>query len=188
MKNNRFGGLIVGLLLMLLMVPVSKVAAETESNQQIMVDTNGRETYTKIGFELMKETIGSLAVGMSADDVLSQLGIPEEKSDAQVWGADRMEHQRWYYPTKGVELGMITREGRQDVEKIVIKDSCDYKTQRGIKIGNSAMDIHTAYKNVINPRDSEPGKRIVCGTVYGGIIFNLQNDIVSRIFIGAAVE
>lgn len=188
MKNNRFGWLTVGLLLMLLIVPVSKVAAEIEPNQQIMVDTDGRETYTKVGFELMKETIGSLAVGMSADEILSQLGMPEEKSDAQVWGADGMEHQRWYYPTKGVELGMIKREGKQGVEKIVIKDSCEYKTQRGIKIGSSATNIHAAYKNVINPRDSKPGERIVCGTVYGGIIFKLQNDIVSTIFIGAAAE
>lgn len=105
MKNNRFGGLIVGLLLMLLIVSVSQVSAETESNQPIVVDTAGRETYTKIGFELMKETIGFLAVGMSVEDVLTQLGMSEEKSDAQIWGADGLEHQRWYYPIKGVELG-----------------------------------------------------------------------------------
>ena len=188
MKNNRFGGLIVGVLFMLLMVPVSKVAAEPEPNQQIMVDTDSRKTYLKIGFALMKETIGPLAVGMSDDHVVSQLGMPEEKSDAKVWGADKMEHQFWYYPAKGVEIGMIKREGRQDVERIVIKDSCDYKTQRGVKIGSSAMDVHAAYKDVINPGDSRPGKRIVCGTVYGGIIFDLQNDAVSSIFIGAAAE
>jgi len=188
MKNNCFGGLIVGLLLMLLIVSVSQVSAETEPNQQIVVDTAGRETYTKIGFALMKETIGFLAVGMSAEDVLTQLGMPEEKSDAQIWGADGLEHQRWYYPIKGVELGMIKKEGRQVVDRIVIKDSCDYKTQRGIKIGSSAMDIHAVYKNAVNHKDSKPGERIVCGTIYGGIIFKLQDDIVSSIFIGAAAE
>ena len=36
MKNNRFGGLIVGLLVMLLIVPVSQAAAEPEPNQPIM--------------------------------------------------------------------------------------------------------------------------------------------------------
>lgn len=83
---------------------------------------------------------------------------------------------------------MIKKEGRQVVDRIVIKDSCDYKTQRGIKIGSSAMDIYAVYKNEVNHKDSKPGERIVCGTIYGGIIFNLQDDIVSSIFIGAAAE
>ena len=188
MKNNRFGGLIVGLLVMLLIVPVSQAAAEPEHNQQVMVDTNSGNTYAKIGFALMKETIGPLAVGMSADEVAAQLGVPEEKSDAKIWGADHMEHQFWYYPTRGIEIGMIKKDGTQYVERIVIKDSCAYETQRGIKIGSSEKEGQAAYQEAMNPGASSPGKRIVCGTVYGGIIFDVQNDAVSAIFIGAAAE
>lgn len=188
MKNNRFGSLVAGLVVMLLLVPTFKTAAGSEPNQPIMVDTDSKKTHLKKGFALMKETIGPLALGMSADEVVSRMGMPEEKSDAKIWGADKMEHQYWYYPAKGIEIGMIKRDGRQDVERIVIKNACEYKTQRGIKIGSREMDVQAAYKDAINPGDSRPGKRIVCGTVYGGIIFDLRNDAVSSIFIGAASE
>ena len=186
MKKNRFGVLLVGLLVMLLAVPVSQ--AEAEPHQQIMVDMNSGNTYAKIGFALMKETIGPLALGMAADEVAAQLGQPEEKSDAKIWGADHMEHQFWYYPAKGIEIGTVKKDGTQYVERIVIKDSCAYETQRGIKIGSSAAEVQAAYQDVINPGDSHPGKRIVCGTVYGGIIFDVENNAVSSIFIGAAAE
>lgn len=186
MKKNRFGVLLVGLLVMLLAVPVSQV--EAEPHQQIMVDMNSGNTYAKIGFALMKETIGPLALGMAADEVAAQLGQPEEKSDAKIWGADKMEHQFWYYPAKGVELGMIKKDGTQVIERIVIKNSCDYETQRGIKIGSSETEVQAAYQEAMNPGASSPGKRIVCGTVYGGIIFDVQNNAVSSIFIGAAAE
>ena len=188
MKNNRFGGLIVGLLVMLLIAPVPQAAAEPEPNQPIMVDTDSKNTYLKMGFALMKETIGPLTIGMSADEVVAQLGQPEEKSDAKIWGADHMEHQFWYYPAKGIEIGMVKKDGTQCVERIVIKDSCAYETQRGIKIGSSAAEVQAAYQDVINPGDSHLGEKIVCGTVYGGIIFDLKNDIVSSVFIGSAAE
>ena len=188
MKKNRFGALLFGLLVMLLAVPVSQVAAEPDSHHQVMVDANSRNTYAKIGFALMKETIGPLALGMAADEVAAQLGQPEEKSDAKIWGADKMEHQYWYYPAKGVELGMIKKDGTQVIERIVIKNSCAYETQRGIKIGSSEAEVQAAYQEAMNPGASSPGKRIVCGTVYGGVIFDLQNDIVTSIFIGAAAE
>ena len=171
---------------MLLAVPVSQAGAEP--NQQILVDANSGNTYSKIGFALMKETIGPLALGMAADDVVAQLGQPEEKSDAKIWGADHMEHQFWYYPTRGIEIGTVKKDGTQHVERIVIKDSCAYETQRGIKIGSSVAEVQAAYKDVINPGDSHPGEKIVCGTVYGGIIFDVQNNAVSSIFIGAAAE
>ena len=188
MKKNRFGALLVGLLVMLLAVPVSQAAAEPEPNQQILVDANSGNTYAKIGFALMKETIGPLALGMAADEVAAQLGQPEEKSDAKIWGADHMEHQFWYYPTRGIEIGMVKKGGTQHVERIVIKDSCAYETQRGIKIGSSETEVQAAYQDAMNPGASSSGKRIVCGTVYGGIIFDVQNNAVSSIFIGAAAE
>ena len=188
MKNNRFGGLIVGLLVMLLAVPVSQAEAGQESNQQILVDTDSKNTYLKMGFSLMKETIGPLTIGMSADEVVAQLGQPEEKSDAKIWGADHMEHQFWYYPTRRIEIGTVKKDGTQHVERIVIKDSCAYETQRGIKIGSSEKEVQAAYQEAMNPGASSPGKRIVCGTVYGGIIFDVQNNAVSSIFIGAAAE
>ena len=136
----------------------------------------------------MKENLGLLSIGISDSDALKILGQPEQKSTARIWGADGMEHQSWYYHAKGIELDMIRKESNQAVNMISIKSPCDYKTQRGIRIGSSSIEVHRAYKNEINPRDSKSNSSIVAGTIYGGIIFGLKDSIVTSIFIGAAAE
>lgn len=151
-------------------------------------DRDNNADYLQIGFALMQEKLGILSIGLSDHDTLKALGSPEKKSTAQIWGADGMEHQRWYYPAKGIELDMIRKESRQSIHTISIKSFCDYQTQRGIKIGSSDIDVQRAYKNELNPRDSNPNATLVAGTVYGGIVFGLKDNIVTSIFIGAAAE
>ena len=81
-----------------------------------------------------------------------------------------------------------TSTRKKIVAGISIKSPCDYKTQRGIQIGSHAPEVQAAYKNEINPQNSNPESTIVAGTVYGGIIFGLKDNIVTSIFIGAAAE
>ena len=153
-----------------------------------LVDSVAKTNESQIGFALMKENIGLLSIGISDSDILKILGQPEQKSNARIWGADGMEHQTWYYHAKGIELDMIRKENNQAVNRISIKSPCDFKTQRGIQIGSSSIDVHRAYKSEINPRDGKSDSSIVAGTVYGGIIFGLKDNIVTSIFIGAAAE
>ncbi len=187
--KNRFCWLIVVLILWAIApghhTPYSP--SGTAFAQQNM-DSGSPTNFLQIGFALMKETIGPISIGISAEETLKILGKPEQKSDARIWGADGMEHQSWSYPAQGIELGMVQKEGKQIVAGISIKSPCDYKTQRGIQIGSHAPEVQAAYKNEINPQNSNPESTIVAGTVYGGIIFGLKDNIVTSIFIGAAAE
>ena len=119
---------------------------------------------------------------------MKKLGEPENKSAAQIWGADGMEHQRWFYPAKGIELGMIRKGSQQVVDRISLTSPCDYKTQRGIQIGSKVAEVQLAYQPEINPQTGQTDSRIVAGTIYGGIIFGVKQGAVTSIFIGAAAE
>jgi len=141
--------------------------------------------YSQVGFDLMKnETIGSLRIGASDVDVLKIMGSAQTKSKATVWGADGLEHQKWNYPAKGIELGMVRDGVLQNVDRITIKSPCGWKTKRAIGIGATEQEVRNAYKDEINPN----AKGLVAGTIYGGIIFSLNDGLVSSIFIGAAAE
>lgn len=187
--TNRFFWLIFGLMLWAIApghhTPYS--LSGTAFAQQ-MIDSGSDTNYSQSGFALMKENVGLMSIGISDGDTLKILGKPEQKSVARIWGADGMEHQRWYYPAKGIELDMIRKESNQSVNMISIKSPCSFKTKRGIQIGSSDIEVQSAYQNEINPREGKPNSSIVAGTIYGGIIFGLKDNIVTSIFIGAAAE
>ena len=143
--------------------------------------------YLKLGFDIMKtEAAGFLKIGLASSEVLAGLGEPADKSPIRIWGADGMEHQTWRYPAKGIEFDMVNRDGAFRVNRIQIKNPCDYKTKQGIGIGSSAKEVQAAYANKLNPEVN--GTNLVVGTVYGGIIFGMDDGVVSSIFIGAAAE
>ena len=143
--------------------------------------------YLKLGFDIMKnEAVGFLKIGLAAAEVLAGLGEPADKSPSRIWGADGLEHQKWRYPTQGIEFDMVKREGAFVVNLIRITTPCEYKTKRGIGIGSPAKEVQAAYPDQLNPEVNET--KLVAGTVYGGIIFGLDGGVVSSIFIGAAAE
>lgn len=187
MKRKQFCRLIVGFILLTAVFESSVPEAGTALAQQL-ADKAANPNYAEIGFSLMKETVGDLSLGIADSIVLTKLGEPEKKSAAQIWGADGMEHQRWFYPSKGIELGMVRKDDTQLVDRISLKSPCDFKTQRGIRIGSKLAEVQLAYTKEINPHDSRPEATIVAGTIYGGIIFGIKDGVVNSIFIGAAAE
>lgn len=189
MKNSWFCRLIVVVMLCVNSpVFLAPYAFSGSAFAQPVASTGAKTDYLKIGFSLMKETLGPISIGATDSSILKTLGEPDQKSAAKIWGADGMEHQRWVYHAKGIELDMIRKEITQTVNMIKIKGPCDYKTQRGIQIGSSDAAVQSAYKDEINPNDSKPNSSIIAGTLYGGIIFDIKDNIVTAIFIGAAAE
>jgi len=162
-------------------------SAGTDASQQTS-GMKARTDYTQAGYELMKEPVGPLSIGLLENDVVDILGKSERKSKALIWGADGKEHQSWHYPLLGIELGLVQNESKLVVERICLRAPCDYKTQRGIQIGSNAIEVRTSYESEINPQTGASGSTLVAGTIFGGIIFELKADAVSSIFIGASVE
>jgi hypothetical protein len=164
-----------------------------ESNNLIPKDLikESKETkdYLEIGFELIRsESVDFLKDGLSSIEVIERLGNPEEKSDATEWGADGQIHQTWFYKSAGIELDMIQNKANsQVINMITITSPCKYRTKKGIGIGSKKDEVLTAYKNEINMDDCNEDS-IVAGSIYGGIIFTIENQSVKSIFIGAAAE
>ena len=156
------------------------------------ITTNNIEqekNYSSVGFELMKnESFGEIRLELGINRVLEILGEPEEKTKAELWGADGEYHQQWNYLNNGIELDII---GEPDtalkVNMITISGHSELKTKRNIGIGSSFEDVKSAYKSEIDPNMIDI-KTIVAGTIFGGIIFNFENNKVNSIFIGAIAE
>lgn len=160
---------------------------------KIKADYLKTDYYTEIGFDLMlNESVGFLKYNLPTSEIIKEIGNPKEKSEAVESWIDGLIHQLWFYKTKGIELDMMTENEKdgQVISNITIKSPCKYLTSTGhIGIGSSKNEVLTAYKNGINLNDYfQSEKQIVVGSVYGGIIFGIENDIVSSIFIGAAAE
>lgn len=153
-------------------------------------DNNGESDFSSPGYALMEnDGLGAIQYRMTESALLALLGEPESRSETLNWGADGLDHTQWYYPSKGLELGMVQLPDDVEASVFSIKAAapCDLATQRGIKLGATYDDVIKAYAKEFN--DDESGKNgIVLGTVYGGIIMNLENGVVTSIFIGAAAE
>lgn len=145
--------------------------------------------YESIGSALMEtESIGLIKIGSTDKEAAKFLGDSCEKSKPEIYGADGLMHCEWRYIKSGVTLGLVQNEKKYNICSISISKPCDLKTARGIGIGTQRKDVLKAYEQEINPEASGENSQITAGSVYGGIIFDFEKDIVSGIFIGAAAE
>lgn len=141
----------------------------------------------EIGFELLKsESIGDLKIGLTGLKTIELIGEPAERSKAEKWEVDGEVHQNWLYTKEGITLEMIG-EGDQIINSISIIAPCQFKTKKQIGIGSSKEEVLKAY-NITIDRSVGESDNITVGTVYGGLMFNFENEKVNSIFIGASAE
>ncbi len=140
-------------------------------------------------FDYTKENLGALRIGQSPHDISKILPSKPVKGEEQEWGADGLFHQEWSFINEGITIGMVaeTKGGAQTVFYLRAKAPCALATAGGIRIGSSKSDVLKAYGNAVNSEESLHNK-IVVGSIYGGVIFELTEGNVSAIFIGAAAE
>lgn len=136
------------------------------------------------------DTLGKLALGQKAEAATKLLGKPESKGAPTHWEAIGEWVQEFNYPKQGlnIKLSSEAKAGPQTVLMISATAPCALTTGRGIKIGSTEAEVKKAYKDVFNAEESEAGKSLVAGSIYGGVIFTLTEGKVSEIFIGAAAE
>jgi hypothetical protein len=148
--------------------------------------------YSAIGFDLMNKELDNVN-----KNLIKTLGNPNKKSKPQIWGADGLEHQTLNYNSHGISLDMVTENKKQSVKSITVTSPSKFKTLNGIKIGSTNKDILRVYKDALNPEESDLAKlnsnntskySVTAGSCYGGIIIVLKNNLVTKIFIGAAAE
>ena len=140
---------------------------------------------------MKKDGIGSVKINMTESDLVKLLGQPDSKAAPQLWGADGLNHSDWVYASKGLKINMAKDPTATEsiVFSIDAAAPCPLTTQRGIKIGDTKDAVMAAYGDSIDSKvNPDTGTRIIIGSVYGGIIVDIDNGAVKGIFIGASAE
>lgn len=142
-------------------------------------------------FALLKsEQIGSLRIELPETEVLKVIPCSLKRGPDTVWGADGLYHQKWDYAACGISLDMVSEKkgGRKTIASIKAVGPSTLRTGKGIGIGSAEQEVMKAYQNDISKDDGVPGKTVVAGSIYGGLIFSLRNGRVISMFLGAAAE
>jgi hypothetical protein len=136
------------------------------------------------------DSLGSLKLGQKAAAVIETLGKPASKGKDVEWEAIGEWVQEWHFPKQGLTLAMSSEKkgGAKTILSITAEAPCELATSRGIKIGSTEAALAKAYRDVQDKEAGEPGKLFVAGSVYGGVMFHLEDGKVAQIFIGAAAE
>lgn len=140
--------------------------------------------------EFPGDKLGGLALDMEAAEVVELLGEPESKGKEEEWGATGNWVEEWNYPAKGLVLSMASsgQGAPKAILRIVADMKCEMATGKGIKIGSTVGEVKKAYGKFRNKEYSEANVTYVVGSIYGGMILDLKDGKVTRIFIGAQAE
>jgi hypothetical protein len=156
----------------------------------VIIGLIGSVAFAAEEFPYGKERIGKLHIGLSAKEVKQIIPGQPARGPEEFWGADGQYHQEWQYPDGGITLGMVSKKkgGLKSLESLAITKPSLLQTQRGIRIGSTEAEVVEAYGRFLNTEDSKPGELLVAGSIFGGVMFDLQQGKVNRIFLGAAAE
>jgi len=168
---------------------------EKQSSTSELIDRNdtdksdSSEYIFEKGLELMeKETIGKIKLGMTFNEIIEYYGEPNEISEPSFSDVDGQYYLSTDYPEKGILIVfLIKNDSIKEVSTIEIKIPSELKTSRQIGIGSNYDEVRNAYKELFNPEFSD-AETIIVGSIYGGIVFNLKDNKVERIYIGASAE
>jgi hypothetical protein len=134
--------------------------------------------------------LGGLRLGLAEAGVIGVLGQPAAKGAQVEEAATGLFVTEWAWPAQGIRitLGAETRKGAQVVDRLQLTAPCKLKTPEGIGIGSTAAAVLAAYKSQLDPETPPTERTIVVGSLFGGMIFTLENGLVTAIFVGAAAE
>ena len=146
-----------------------------------------------LGIELMSLTdIGGVKIGMDTSEVALILGQPEMKSEPEDWAVDGGIHEFWYYRDSSLVLEFVNYSYHEDnnLEIIELRDSCEFKTDRGISIGSNLEMVKSNYAKAIDISDWNEGEnQILLGDPgSAGLFFTICEDIICKIRIGAIMR
>jgi hypothetical protein len=136
------------------------------------------------------EAFGQLELGLSAADTLKIIGKPASKDEDVLMEATGMRSQTWSYPALGLTVNMesTVKGGEQSIGSLRAVPPCNMATARGIKIGSTEAEVKKAYAKEKEKETSADGKSFTAGSIYGGVMFEIEKGKVSQIFIGAGAE
>lgn len=158
----------------------------------ISIDVSGRQIMDDGG-------IAGIKLATPQEDLLTtaaSMNFGEAfKGKDEIWEAFGQAVQTWMFPDAGVSFDMLSDAigGPKSVFSITLKKSSNLKTNLGIGIGDPKEKVLQAYSQFSTMDEDLDGffgdsDAHLVGSIYGGMIFHFENDLVSEIFLGAAAE
>ena len=128
------------------------------------------------------EEVGELRNGLTEQQVVEILGVPEERSSQDEWYGSAVD--AFLYPSKGYTLII---ERTDDLSGKVLSLTATAPavevTKLGIKVGSTEAELREAYGAMASPRDSRP-RSLSIGFMYTWVQFGLTDGLVDMIHIG----
>lgn len=169
-----------------------KQSAQTVADKSISDSSqNSGSLEADTSFSLMKfESLGKIILGISGDSVLAYFQEPDIRGPIHLLPAIGSYVQEWDYQNLGITLEMASDDslGLKRVLSVSATTPCSLSTKKGIKIGSDISSVEKAYENFKNKENSKENTSFVAGSIYGGLVFSIENGKVSKIFIGASAE
>jgi hypothetical protein len=159
------------------------------------ISYNQENKFVNINEDEQNEPVDSIIIGgwlklnISQDIIIGKLGLAEEKGDDKYWGATGTFVQEWRYATQGLIFSMESDSlnGLKILRSIIMVAPCQLTTEEKVGIGTDINLVKSIYGNHIDKAASNQDM-IVIGSLYKGMVLTIENNKVSKLFIGAAAE
>ena len=135
---------------------------------------------------LDSESIGPLKLGMADADVIKVLRAPKRKTPVLEEGATGSFVSDWTWDGVALHMAADTKKGPFKVASISVGKP-PHATARGIHVGSTLAELAKTYPRATEEGNDDPNIFLV-GSVYGGLLFKLEKDVVTEIFLGAMAE
>ena len=128
------------------------------------------------------ETIGGLKVGDEEKAIVAVLGAPKHRTKTEQEGATMEYVSDWKWPNASISMVSETGKPPWKARLISIGKTSTLETTHHIHLGSTRAEVEKAYKR----SDEDDGKpdQFLVGSVYGGLLFELEKDRVVTISMG----
>ena len=155
-------------------------------------DAGGVPQHAWTGFDLNSEAFGPLRIGMPARELREILGDGQQAGEPALWGADGLEHWDVVYGLPELKVGLARSPGDETsafVYAILAFGPPEWKTARGLGIGDPLGLVKSLYAEVIDPQwDTDANQGVLIGSFYSGILAGLKGGVVVSLYFGAMAE
>lgn len=145
---------------------------------------------------LQSESLGGVSLGMTENELVKHLGLPEKRGDAfenAVAGGFLVEAA---WPSQGLVVMLASEEKGTPgtVDSVRIEGDSKLATAAGIRLGATLVEVRRAYGKHEDTVDFPVPDRpkgtftFVAGSIYGGVILGFEGGKVRSILLGAGAE
>ena len=132
---------------------------------------------------LEHESIGGLKQMADEKAVIALLGPPTKKDKPMLEGATGDYTSGWRWPNATLDMVAEKKSGPWKARMITISKASTFETAQHIHIGSTRAELEKAYKRSEDDDKQKPNQWLA-GSMYGGMLFELDHDKVSSISMG----